>query len=317
VATSDVRAVEFVAYGPNNLSRPPIVYGNTYPSDQGRSLSPYSSLPSYQPERTNNFSINHHPSDYAAPYRSTSPVNLPPLAFPSLPPLQLNQNLSKKNSAYKAAQSEPSGSNYANFPTFRLTSETTKVEKKEEVARQVYDVPRYQSNLEGIGKVTESNIHKESNYMSTIKDERSGTNQNSFSPLNISEYVRPAHSVHYEINKMSPSLTKKEDGSFPLDSKAVRTPEMSEGGSNELQPQYVVEHFKVGSRYEGYKLNGMRHGQGKFYYQDGGYYDGEWRNNKMEGFGTLFYQSNHKAYEGMWSNDQFHGQGTLYNDNPL
>ena len=42
----------------------------------------------------------------------------------------------------------------------------------------------------------------------------------------------------------------------------------------EVQPQYVVEHFKVGSKYEGYKLNGIRHGKGKFYYQDGGYYDG-------------------------------------------
>lgn len=26
----------------------------------------------------------------------------------------------------------------------------------------------------------------------------------------------------------------------------------------------------MGSKYEGYKVNGMRHGQGKFYYQDGG-----------------------------------------------
>lgn len=37
----------------------------------------------------------------------------------------------------------------------------------------------------------------------------------------------------------------------------------------------------MGSRYEGYKLNGMRHGKGKFFYQDGGSYDGEWSENKM------------------------------------
>ena len=35
----------------------------------------------------------------------------------------------------------------------------------------------------------------------------------------------------------------------------------------------------------------MRHGQGKFYYQDGGMYDGNWKNNKMDGYGSLYYQS--------------------------
>ena len=52
-----------------------------------------------------------------------------------------------------------------------------------------------------------------------------------------------------------------------------------------------METFKLGSRYEGYKLNGMRHGPGKFFYQDGGMYDGNWVANKMEGFGKLYYQS--------------------------
>lgn len=52
----------------------------------------------------------------------------------------------------------------------------------------------------------------------------------------------------------------------------------------------------MGSRYEGYKLNGMRHGYGKFYYQDGGMYDGDWKENKMEGYGKLFYQSGKLAY---------------------
>jgi hypothetical protein len=60
----------------------------------------------------------------------------------------------------------------------------------------------------------------------------------------------------------------------------------------------------------------MREGKGKFYYQDGGSYDGEWKKNKMNGQGTLYYQSNKKAYEGEWLDDQFHGQGTLFNENP-
>ena len=55
----------------------------------------------------------------------------------------------------------------------------------------------------------------------------------------------------------------------------------------------------------GYKWKGKRHGKGKFYYQDGGRYDGNWVENKMNGFGVLYYQSDRVAYEGEWVNDQF------------
>lgn len=82
------------------------------------------------------------------------------------------------------------------------------------------------------------------------------------------------------------------------------------------QPEFVTENFQQGSRYEGYKVRGMRNGHGKFYYQDGGLYDGNWKNNKMDGFGALYYDSQLIAYEGMWKNDQFHGHGKLYNENP-
>ena len=60
----------------------------------------------------------------------------------------------------------------------------------------------------------------------------------------------------------------------------------------------------------------MRHGKGKFYYQDGGLYDGEWKENKMCGKGKLFYQSGKIAYEGDWDNDTFTGYGILYNEYP-
>lgn len=60
----------------------------------------------------------------------------------------------------------------------------------------------------------------------------------------------------------------------------------------------------------------MRHGQGKFYYKDGGLYDGNWRQNKMDGQGSLYYQSGTIAYEGSWLNDQFHGRGKLSNESP-
>ncbi|CAD8122921.1 unnamed protein product [Paramecium sonneborni] len=81
-------------------------------------------------------------------------------------------------------------------------------------------------------------------------------------------------------------------------------------------PEFVVEHYGNGSRYEGMKMNGMRHGQGRFYYQDGGLYDGEWKENKMHGEGTLYYGTGQPAYEGQWKEDQFQGYGTLYNEHP-
>lgn len=78
-----------------------------------------------------------------------------------------------------------------------------------------------------------------------------------------------------------------------------------------------MEEYGSGSRYEGYKSNGMRNGQGRFYYQDGGYYEGNWKNNKMDGIGKLYYEDNKLAYEGSWSQDQFNGLGKVYNDTPI
>lgn len=57
----------------------------------------------------------------------------------------------------------------------------------------------------------------------------------------------------------------------------------------------------------------MRHGHGKFYYQDGGMYNGHWSYNKMDGKGKLHYQSGTLAYDGNWKNDQFEGRGKLDN----
>jgi antitoxin component YwqK of YwqJK toxin-antitoxin module len=50
-------------------------------------------------------------------------------------------------------------------------------------------------------------------------------------------------------------------------------------------------------------LDGMRHGKGKFFYKEGSYYDGEWKNNKMHGFGTLYYPDGCIAYQGEWKDD--------------
>lgn len=64
-------------------------------------------------------------------------------------------------------------------------------------------------------------------------------------------------------------------------------------------------------------MNLKRHGRGRFYYSDGGMYDGDWYEGRMHGFGTLYYASNRVAYEGEWKHDKFDGRGCVYNENPV
>ena len=57
----------------------------------------------------------------------------------------------------------------------------------------------------------------------------------------------------------------------------------------------------------------MKHGKGKITYPDGAYYEGEFKNDKMHGMGSLYYTKGKPAYEGQWMEDKFHGKGILYN----
>ena len=45
-------------------------------------------------------------------------------------------------------------------------------------------------------------------------------------------------------------------------------------------------------------------------------YDGEWKEGKIDGIGTLYYSNGDIAYHGQWKNEQFHGRGLIYNDDP-
>ena len=38
-------------------------------------------------------------------------------------------------------------------------------------------------------------------------------------------------------------------------------------------------------------------------YSDGGYYEGDWRDGKMEGKGKLYFPDGKIAYDGEWKND--------------
>eukprot|EP01017_Pseudomicrothorax_dubius_P015173 TRINITY_DN1759_c0_g1_i4.p1 TRINITY_DN1759_c0_g1~~TRINITY_DN1759_c0_g1_i4.p1 ORF type:complete len:227 (+),score=58.37 TRINITY_DN1759_c0_g1_i4:103-783(+) len=81
--------------------------------------------------------------------------------------------------------------------------------------------------------------------------------------------------------------------------------------------EVITENYNDGSVYIGQKMNGYRHGKGKFYYADGGMYDGEWKYGSMDGYGKLYYVSGKLAYEGEWREDKFCGKGVVYNEVPV
>ncbi|CAD8082050.1 unnamed protein product [Paramecium primaurelia] len=79
---------------------------------------------------------------------------------------------------------------------------------------------------------------------------------------------------------------------------------------------FITEQYQDGSSYVGETYNQLRDGFGRYQFAEGGYYEGQWKQNKMHGYGTLFYGVGQKAYEGQFENDQFSGFGTLYNKEP-
>ena len=79
----------------------------------------------------------------------------------------------------------------------------------------------------------------------------------------------------------------------------------------------LLNNTRMAPSMKGRRKGHYRHGRGRFYYADGGMYDGDWKNGSMHGVGTLYYANGQVAYEGEWFEDQFHGRGVVYNENPI
>ena len=67
------------------------------------------------------------------------------------------------------------------------------------------------------------------------------------------------------------------------------------------------------SNYDGEMQGGKRHGRGKMTFKTGEYYEGEWRDNLMDGYGVLYDGHKNKIYEGHYSKGKMEGSGILYN----
>lgn len=61
---------------------------------------------------------------------------------------------------------------------------------------------------------------------------------------------------------------------------------------------FTIQTYQNGRRYEGMTLNGKKHGHGKLIFEDAAYYEGQFKQDKMNGKGTLYYEVGHPAYDG-------------------
>ena len=56
-------------------------------------------------------------------------------------------------------------------------------------------------------------------------------------------------------------------------------------------------------------LDGKKHGKGIYIWKDNSMYIGEFKNNKMDGYGVCYDNHGKIIYEGEWKNNLVHGKG--------
>src|SRR5690606_5774083 len=75
-----------------------------------------------------------------------------------------------------------------------------------------------------------------------------------------------------------------------------------------------VMYLSNGDYYEGEFLNDKREGYGTFIYKIGTKYEGMFRNNKQHGYGKLV-QCDGEVYIGEWKDGKINGNGVRYHSN--
>ena len=67
--------------------------------------------------------------------------------------------------------------------------------------------------------------------------------------------------------------------------------------------------------YEGDLINGICDGKGKYIFENGDYFIGNFSNGLREGQGNQYYENKKLQYEGSWKSDMRNGHGFYYYEN--
>ena len=73
-----------------------------------------------------------------------------------------------------------------------------------------------------------------------------------------------------------------------------------------------ILYYKNGTiKYDGDFVNGRKEGNGKYIYEDGNYYIGEWLNNRKNGRGILYKSDGNIIYTGVFINDNHNSKCSI------
>lgn len=131
-----------------------------------------------------------------------------------------------------------------------------------------------------------------------------------FTPIALTS-IKPSHTTTLPQTQAA-KTEQKELASLP----SPAAPAVKNFSLQLNEPVFSIDEYAEGKRYEGYKVNGKKEGEGSFYLDNKLCFSGHWKEDLMEGEGRLYYQSGAIAYDGHFEKDRFHGYGKLYNESP-
>lgn len=113
---------------------------------------------------------------------------------------------------------------------------------------------------------------------------------------------------YWRNSQLTKVLKHSEEKRYDL--RKPETEELYRCVSGNCKNGYGTYRYSYGE-YVGYWSNGMRHGSGDFYWENGDHYLGQWKNDEMSGRG-FFETADGEKFKGTWQNGKRKGKGTLW-----
>ena len=127
--------------------------------------------------------------------------------------------------------------------------------------------------------------------------------------------------VKYALKKIFPEETHngstaddnvRKNATANTDPTSTAVPTSAKDPSDESAPQAEFKRIEYdgGEVFEGYFLNGKKHGHGTYTWADGDTYEGDWKDGKKHGNGKQSHPDG-TCYDGGWKDDKMDGFGVL------